>query len=34
MLMDFSRSGDAIIIEITPSYFSTWDYSKGTSGLL
>lgn len=30
MLMDMSRSGNAIIIEITPSYFSTWDYSKGT----
>ena len=34
MLMDLSRSGDAVIIEITPSYFSTWDYSKGTSSLL
>jgi hypothetical protein len=32
MLMDMSRSGNAVIIEITPSYFSTWDYSKGSDG--
>jgi hypothetical protein len=30
MLMDMSRSGNAVIIEITPSHFSMWDYSKGT----
>jgi hypothetical protein len=24
MLMDVYRSGNVIIIEITPSYFSTW----------
>jgi uncharacterized pyridoxamine 5'-phosphate oxidase family protein len=32
MLMDMSRSGNVVIIEITPSYFSTWDYSKGSDG--
>ena len=34
MLMDMSRSGNAVTIEITPSYFSTWDYSKGSDGLV
>ncbi len=29
-LMDMFRSGNAIIMEITPSYFSTWDYSKSS----
>jgi general stress protein 26 len=28
MLMSMCRSGDAIIIEIKPSYFSTWDSSS------
>jgi hypothetical protein len=34
MLMDVSRSGNAVIIEITPIYFSTWDYTKGSDGLV
>jgi hypothetical protein len=29
-LMDLVRKGDEISIEITPDYFSTWDYSKIT----
>ncbi len=29
-LMDLVRKGDEISIEITPEYFSTWDYSKIT----
>ena len=29
-LMELVRKGDEISIEITPDYFSTWDYSKIT----
>jgi len=27
-LMDAVKSGNSVILEITPSYYSTWDYSK------
>jgi hypothetical protein len=27
-LIDYVKKGDAIILEITPRYFSTWDDSK------
>jgi hypothetical protein len=26
-LMSFVKNGDSVIIEISPMYFSTWDYS-------
>jgi len=26
--MDAVKSGNSVILEITPSYYSTWDYSK------
>jgi hypothetical protein len=29
-LMELVRKGDEISIEITPDYFSTWDYGKIT----
>jgi general stress protein 26 len=28
-VLNETKKGDAIILEITPSYYSTWDYSKG-----
>ena len=28
-MLEQVRSGGSIIVEITPKYFSTWDYSKG-----
>jgi hypothetical protein len=28
--MDLARKGDEISIEITPDYFSNWDYGKIT----
>lgn len=35
MLMGMTKSGDAVIVEISPTYFSTWDYSKdSSSGIL
>jgi hypothetical protein len=27
-LIEGVKKGDSVILEITPSYFSTWDYSK------
>jgi hypothetical protein len=30
--MSYVRKGDAIILEIIPSYFSTWDDSKISQG--
>ena len=27
-LMDAVKAGNSVILEITPSYYSTWDYSK------
>jgi hypothetical protein len=27
-LMNSVKKGDSVILEITPSYYSTWDYSK------
>jgi nitroimidazol reductase NimA-like FMN-containing flavoprotein (pyridoxamine 5'-phosphate oxidase superfamily) len=27
-LMDAVKAGQSVILEITPSYYSTWDYSK------
>ena len=29
-LMSFVKNGDSVIIEISPKYFSTWDYSSST----
>ena len=26
--LDGVRRGESIVIELTPAYFSTWDYSK------
>jgi hypothetical protein len=31
-LISYVRKGDAIILEIIPSYFSTWDDSKISQG--
>lgn len=28
MLMGYAREGKEVLLEITPSFFSTWDYSK------
>jgi S-ribosylhomocysteine lyase LuxS involved in autoinducer biosynthesis len=28
MITDSSKKGDVVIIEISPKFFSTWDYSK------
>jgi hypothetical protein len=28
MITDHSKKGDNIVIEITPKFFSTWDYGK------
>ena len=28
MLMEYARDGKEILLEITPKFFSTWDYSK------
>jgi hypothetical protein len=27
-LMSSVKNGDSVILEVTPSYYSTWDYSK------
>lgn len=27
-LLDMMRSGQSVVLEITPKYYSTWDYSK------
>jgi hypothetical protein len=27
-LMSSVKNGDSVILEISPSYYSTWDYSK------
>jgi hypothetical protein len=27
-LLSFIKKGDSVMLEITPEYFSTWDYSK------
>ena len=27
-LLDMMRAGQSIVLEITPKYYSTWDYSK------
>jgi hypothetical protein len=29
MLMENTRSGNEVAIEITPKFFSAWDFSKG-----
>jgi nitroimidazol reductase NimA-like FMN-containing flavoprotein (pyridoxamine 5'-phosphate oxidase superfamily) len=31
-LIDGVKKGDSVILEITPSYYSTWDYSKRRRG--
>ena len=28
MITDHSKKGEAVVIEISPKFFSTWDYSK------
>jgi hypothetical protein len=30
LLLDSLKTGESIIIEITPHYYATWDNSKGT----
>ena len=27
-LLDFQKNGQSVVIEISPKYYSTWDYSK------
>ena len=27
-LMSSVKNGDSVILEVSPSYYSTWDYSK------
>ena len=29
MITESSKNGDNVLIEISPKFFSTWDYSKG-----
>jgi len=27
-LLSFIKNGDSVMLEISPEYYSTWDYSK------
>jgi hypothetical protein len=27
-LLDMQRKGQSVVLEISPKYYSTWDYSK------
>ena len=27
-LLDFQKKGQSVVVEISPKYYSTWDYSK------
>jgi len=30
-LLDAQRKGQSVVLEISPKYYSTWDYSKQAS---
>ena len=33
MITEHSKKGDNVLIEVSPKFFSTWDYSKSTTSI-
>jgi hypothetical protein len=33
MITEHSKKGENVLIEISPKFFSTWDYGKSTAGV-
>ena len=33
MITEHSKNGDNVLIEVSPKFFSTWDYSKSTTSI-